>query len=130
MCGAYNTNSQIKFETSRLNLSLSVYSDAYILVSGTITVHGSVADDAAIASDRKIKQAVFKNCTPFTDCITEINNSQVDNAKDLDVVIPMYNLTEYSDNYPKILEVHINIVEMSQILSQQNLNHLNLNQKS
>ena len=43
-CGAYNTNSQIKFETSMLNLSLCVYSDAYILVSGTITVHGSVAD--------------------------------------------------------------------------------------
>ena len=44
---------------------------------------------------------VFKTCAPFTDCINEINNTQVDNAKEIDVVMPMYNLIEYSDNYLK-----------------------------
>ena len=44
---------------------------------------------------------IFKNCAPFTDCISEINNTQVDNAKYIDIVVPMYNLIEYSDNYSK-----------------------------
>ena len=44
---------------------------------------------------------MFKNCAPFTDCISEINNNQIDNAKYVDVVTPMYNLIEYSDNYLK-----------------------------
>ena len=74
------------------------YSDAYILVSGTIIV-GAGADAEAIAADRNNKQAIFKNCTLFTGCI---NNTQVDNAKDLDVVMSMYNLIGYSDNYSKI----------------------------
>ena len=43
----------------------------------------------------------FKNCAPFTNCINEINNAQVDNAKDIDIVMLMYNLIEYSDNYAK-----------------------------
>ena len=43
----------------------------------------------------------FKNCAPFTNCISEINNTQVDNAKDIDIVMPMYNLIEYSDNFAK-----------------------------
>ena len=77
------------------------YSDAYTLVSGTVIV-GAGADAAAIATDRNNKQAIFKNCTLFTGCITEINNTQVDNAKDLDVVMSMYNLIGYSDNYSKI----------------------------
>ena len=74
------------------------YSDAYILVSGTIIV-GAGADAEAIAADRNNKQAIFKNCTLFTGCI---NNTQVDNAKDLDVVMSMYNLIGYCDNYSKI----------------------------
>ena len=48
-----------------------------------------------------IKKVIFKNCAPFTDCISKINNTQVDNAKDIDIVMPMYNLIEYSDNYSK-----------------------------
>ena len=50
-----------------------------------------------------MKEIIFKSCAPFTDCISEINNTQVDNAKDLDVVMLMYNLIEYSDNYSKTL---------------------------
>ena len=50
------------------------------------------------------KKVTFENCAPFTDCISEINNTEIDLAKDIDVVIPMYNLIEYSDNYLKIFE--------------------------
>ena len=82
-----------------LKLSLCDYSDAYILLSGTITITDAGADDAAKRADQREKEIIFKNCTPFTDCISEINNTQIDNAKDLDVVMPMYNLIEYSDNY-------------------------------
>ena len=73
------------------------YSDAYILVTGTITVNNTVAADAD--ANNTNKKVIFKNCVPFTNCISEINNSQVDNAKDIDIVIPMYNLIEHSENY-------------------------------
>ena len=69
------------------------YSDAYILLSGTISVAGnSVAGAAANNTNKKV---IFKNCAPFTDCISEINNTQADNAKDTDVIISIYNLIEY-----------------------------------
>ena len=45
------------------------------------------------------QEVMFESCSPFTDCICEINNTQIDNAKDIDVVMPMYNLTEHSDKY-------------------------------
>ena len=83
---------------SRYN-RLCDYSDTYILVSGTITVVGAGVDDAARATNRKNEQAIFKKFAPFTDSITEINNTQVDNAKN--VLMSMYNLIEYSDNYSK-----------------------------
>ena len=51
--------------------------------------------------DERTKGVIFKNCAPFTDCISEINNTQINNAKDVDVVIPMHNLIEYTDNYSK-----------------------------
>ena len=98
--GAYNVNSQIKFKTTMLKSSLCDYSDAYILVQGrTISVNNTAAAGAAVNNDDK--KVIFKNCTPFTNCISEINNTQIDNAKDIDIVIPMYNLIEYSDNYAK-----------------------------
>ena len=49
----------------------------------------------------QIKKIIFKNCAPFTNCISKINNSNVDNAKDIDIVMSMYNLIEYNDNYSK-----------------------------
>ena len=76
------------------------YSDAYILVSGTITMTGA-GDDNEKRTDKKIKRLIFKNCAPFSNCINSINNIQIENAKYIDVVIPMYNLIEYSDNYSK-----------------------------
>ena len=101
--GTYNVNSQIKFKTTMLKSSLCDYSDAYILIKGTITITGAGDDAAARQADERDKGVVFKNCAPFTNCISEINNTQVDNAKDIDIVIPMYNLIEYSDNYAKTL---------------------------
>ena len=84
-----------------LKSSLCDYSDTYILVKGTIAITGAGADAAARQADARDKGVAFKNCAPFINCISEINNTQVDNAKDIDIVMPMYNLIEYSDNYAK-----------------------------
>ena len=78
--GTYNVNSQIKFKTTMLKPNLCDYSDPYILVKGTITITGAGADAAARQADERDKEVVFKNCAPFTNCISEINNTQVDNA--------------------------------------------------
>ena len=95
----YKTNSQITFKTSMLKSSLCDYSDAYILVSGTILVEDtSAADEAANNTNRKI---IFKNVARFTDCLSKISNRRVDNAKGVDIVMSMYNLIEYNDNYLK-----------------------------
>ena len=77
--GAYNVNSQIKFKTAMLKSSLCDYSDAYILVKGTISVNNTAA--AGANANHTNKKAIFKNCAPFTKCISEINNTQIDNAK-------------------------------------------------
>ena len=100
--GAYNVNSQIKFKTTMLKSSLCDYSDAYILVKGTISVNNTAAQGAA--ENNTNKKVIFKNCAQFTNCISEINNTQIDNAKDIDIVMSMYNLIEYSDNYEKTTE--------------------------
>ena len=97
--GTYNVNSQIKFKITMLKSSLCDYSDAYILVKGTITVNNTAAQGGA--ANNTNKKVIFKNCAPFTNCISEINNMQIDNAKDIDIVMAMYNLIEYSDNYAK-----------------------------
>ena len=61
---------------------------------------------------------VFKNNTPFINCISKINGIKIDNAEDLDVVIPMYNLLEYSKNYKNQQVVYGIIMEMNQIVVQ------------
>ena len=81
----------------RLQSSLCNYNDTYILVSVTITVPNT----GTAANPDNTKNIIVKNCAPFIDCISEINNTQIDNAKDTDIVMPMYNLIEYSDNYSK-----------------------------
>ena len=67
----------------------------------TLGVVGQGSEAAAILADRNYNKAIFNNCIPISGCIREINNTQVENTKDLDVVMPMYNLIEYSNNYPK-----------------------------
>ena len=81
--GTYNVNSQIKFKTTMLKSSLCDYSDAYIFVKGKITINGRGADAVARQADERDKGVAFRNCAPFTNCISEINNTQVDNAKDI-----------------------------------------------
>ena len=88
--GDENENdSTFKFETKAIKPNVCDYSDAYILVTGDIKV-------AAVAADTNI---AFKNCAPFTSCATHINDEHVETTENLDIIIPMYNLIEYSDNY-------------------------------
>ena len=76
-------------KTTTLKSSLCDYSDAYIIVKGTITVNNTATADAD--ANNTNKKVIFKNCAPFTNCVSEINNTQVDNAKDIDILMPMYN---------------------------------------
>ena len=75
------------------------YRDTYILVKGNISVNNTAA--AGADANNTNKKVIFKNCAPFTDCISKINNIQVDNDKDIDIVMPMCSLIEYSNNYSK-----------------------------
>ena len=75
-----------------LRSSFCDYSDTYIL-KGNISVNNT--------ANNTNKKVIFKSCAPFKDCISKINNTQVDNATDINIVMPMYNLIEYSDNYSK-----------------------------
>ena len=90
----YNTNKQIRFKTSILRSDLCNYSDAYIVVKGKITI----TNPNNYAYDKKL---AFKNNAPFVSCILKINDILIDNAEDLDIVMPIYNLIEYSKNYGK-----------------------------
>ena len=72
--GMYNTDSQIRFKTSLLNWSLCDYSDACILVKGTLTFVGVETTEALATADSENKQIIFKDCEPFADCVSKINN--------------------------------------------------------
>ena len=85
----YSHENPIKFLTNSLESSICDFSDAYILVTGNINVVG--ADDNT--------KVAFKNCSPFRKCRTEINKTFIDEADFINITMPMYNLTEYSDNY-------------------------------
>ena len=74
--------------------SLCDYSDAYIFAEGKITITGAGDDAAARQADERDKGVAFKDCAPFTNCISEINNTQIDNFKDANIVMPLYNLLE------------------------------------
>ena len=97
--GTYSPNKQIKFRTSMLRSSLCDYVDAYILVEGNISVNNTAAEGAA--GNNSNKKVIFKYCALFTNCISKINNTQIDNAEYIDIVILMYNLIEHSNNYSK-----------------------------
>ena len=103
--GTYDTNSQIKFKTSILKSRLRNYIQAY---------YTAVATAAANNGHKKV---ILKNCAPFADCKSKINNTQVDNAKDIAVAMSMYNLLEYSDNYSKISRntIYGNTAEINQL---------------
>ena len=84
-----------------LMYSLCHYADAYILVKGTTTMTWEGDTDAAKRLEERNKGVVLKNCAPFTKCISKINGTEIDNAKDIDIAMLMYHLIEYSDNYSK-----------------------------
>ena len=86
--GNYNVNKEIRMKTSMLRSDLYDYSDAYIFVKGDITLEGD--NDA----NKRKKNIAFKNNVPFINCISKINGVKIVNAKDLNVVMPMYNLLE------------------------------------
>ena len=92
--GNYIVNKEIRNKTPMLRSDLCNFNDAYIVVKGIITV--TEPDNA-----KRNKEVAFKNNAPFIKCISKINDVKIDNAKDLDVVMPMYNLLEYSKSYRK-----------------------------
>ena len=94
----YSANRQINQKTLMIRSSLCDYSDAYILAKGDISVNNT-AGDCADANNTN-KKVIFKNSAPFNS-ISKINNTKVDNAKDIDIVMSMYNLIRCSDNYSK-----------------------------
>ena len=98
--GTYTSN-DIRFTTTMLRSSLCDYADVCILLKGTITITGAGNDDTTKRTDKRGKSVTFKHCAPFTKCISRINNTDIDNAHDIDIVMPMYNLIEYIENYSK-----------------------------
>ena len=107
----------LKFKTLMLNTNLCHFSDVYILVRGKVTAVGQGVNGTAIAADRNDKEVVFKNCAPFTSCISKINNAEADNAEDLDIVMPMFNSLEYRKIMQKHQLIYDNIVEMNQMIT-------------
>ena len=92
----YNTNKQIRFKTSMLRSDLCDFNGAYIVVKGIVTVSADERD-----RDEMNRQVILKNNAPLIYCISKINGALVENAEHLDIVMPMYNLLEYSKNYSK-----------------------------
>ena len=104
LLNTYNETKSIRFKTPMLRSNLYDYSDAYILVKGTITVTApGVNNNANNISDKRNRPLILKNNAPFVSCITRINGELIEDANDLDTVIPMFNLLEYSKNYGKII---------------------------
>ena len=93
--GNYRLNKEIRIKTSMLRSGLCDFNDAYIFVKGNITLEGD--NDA----NKRNKNLAFKNNAPFINCLSKINGVKIDNAEDLDVLIPIYNLLEYGKNYRK-----------------------------
>ena len=107
--GNYDVNKEIRIKTSMLRSDLCDYSDAYIVVKGTITI-------GRPNNAKRSKAVALKNNAPFINCISKINGVKIDNEEDLDVVLPMYSLLEYSKNYKKQKVVYGIIIEMNQVI--------------
>ena len=104
LSNTYNENKSIRFKKPMLRSSLCDYSDAYILVKGTITVTTpGVNNNANNIRDKRNRPLILKNNAPFVSCITRINGELIEDADDLDIVMPIYNLLEYSKNYRKTI---------------------------
>ena len=93
LSNTYNENKSIRFKTPMLRSDLCDYADAYILVSSTITVTANAG--AKNIRNKRNRKLILKNNAPFVSCISKIKNELIEDAEDLDVVMPMYNLLEY-----------------------------------
>ena len=100
----YNETKSIRFKTPMLRSNLCDYSDAYILVEGTFIVTAP-GDNNNVNNirDKRNRSLILKNNAPFVSCITRINGELIEDPDDLDIVMPMYNLLEYSKNYRKTI---------------------------
>ena len=104
LSNTYNENKSIRFKTPMLRSNVCDYSDAYILVKGTITVTApEISNNADNIRDKRNRPLISKNNAPFVSCITRINGELIEDADDLDIVMSMYNLLEYSQNYRKTI---------------------------
>ena len=123
----YNENKSIRFKTPMLRSDLCDYSDAYVLVSGTITVTANAG--ANNITDKKNRPLILKNNAPFISCITRINGELIEHAGDLDTVMPMYNLLEYSKSYRKTTGSLCNYYrdELSDLFNIANVNYRTIN---
>ena len=101
LSNTYNENKSNRFKTPMLRSDLCDYADAYILVNGATTVTAPAGTNNI--RDKKNRPVILKNNAPFLSCITRINNEFIEDADDLDIVMPMYNLLEYSKNYRKTI---------------------------
>ena len=110
-----------------LRSNLCDYSDAYILVKGTITVTApGVNNNANNIRDKRNRPLILKNNPPFVSCITRINVELIEDADDLDIVMPIYNLLQYSKNYRKTIESLYNYYR-DEITTDDNDNFANIN---
>ena len=147
--GNCNVNKEIRIKTIMLRSNLCDFSDAYIVVTGNITVTKKTftANDIDAPNNTAVnvtatntannnafgdKKLVFKNSAPFINFISKINGVKTDNTEDLDVVMPMYNLLVYSKNYKKITGSLWNYYrdESSSTIGDNNINHSLLNSES
>ena len=92
--GNYNVNKEIRIKKSMLRSDLCDFSDVYIVMKGTISV-------VRTNNVKRNNATAFKNNASFINCVSKSNGVKIDNAEDLNVVTPMYNLLEYSKNYKK-----------------------------
>ena len=104
LSNTYDVNKSITFKTPMLRSNLCDYSDTYKLVKGTITITATGANNGANSiRDKRNRPVILKNNAPFVSCITRINGELIEDADDLDIVMSMYNLLEYSKNYRKTI---------------------------
>ena len=104
LSNTYNENKSIIFKAPMLRSDLCDYSDAYILIKGTTTVTApGVNNNANNIRDKRNRPLILKNNASFVSCITRINGELIEDADDIDIVMPIYNLLEYSKNCRKTI---------------------------
>ena len=127
LSNTYNKNKSIRFKTPMLRSNLCDYSDAYVLVKGTITVTAPGANNNANnIRDKRNRSVILKNNAPLVSCIARINGELIEDADDLDIVMPMYNLLEYSKNYRKTIGSLYNYYR-DELTNDNNDNFVNIN---